>query len=199
MLWNGVCFFRPGALLAANATLMNAQARDSTTPVMHLIRGPLASFDPSLPEVAVPIDRRSLARRLWRAFADDGAEFGAELENRLKHGDVVWADASARYVVRQKPEPLLEISLGIGPDAAAVVGWAVGNLHSAIEVRAGSLFAADDSGLRQTLERLGVRYAQRVAVFQPHRDSDSLAGHGLLRDRTRERIVQLDDDRTRQH
>ena len=153
---------------------------------MHLIQSPLESGDASLPEVAINIDRRRLARRLWRAVADDGTEFGVEVEVPLKHGDGVWAGTGARYVICQAPEPVLEISLMVEPEAAAVIGWAVGNLHSAIEARADRLLAPDDPGLRQTLDRLGIRYNQRVAVFQPHQLSDSLAGHGQLRDRTRE-------------
>jgi urease accessory protein len=166
---------------------------------MHLIHESVALFDASLPEVAVKIDRRRLARRLWRAIADDGTEFGIEVEMPLKHGDVVWAGANARYVIRQAPEPVLEISLEVGPDDAAVIGWAVGNLHSAIEVRTNRLFAPDDPGLRQTLDRLGIRYDERDEVFQPHRLSFSLAGHDQLRDRTRELSHPHDHDYACQH
>lgn len=153
---------------------------------MHLIHGPQASFDSSLPEIAIRVDRRKLARRVWRGIADDGTEFGVEVESPLKHGDVVWRDAKARYVLRQAPEPILEISLDVGLEAAAVIGWAVGNLHSAIEAHANHLRAPDEPGLRQTLDRMGIRYNERIAVFQPHSLSGGLAGHGQLRDRTRE-------------
>ena len=153
---------------------------------MHLIHSPLASWDGALSEVPLKVDRRRLARRLWRGAAADGTEFGVEVEVPLKHGDVVWASANARYVIRQDPEPVLEIRLDAEPGAAAVVGWAVGNLHFAIEVRADRLLAPDDPGLQQTLDRLGIRYAQKAEVFQPHRLAGSLAGHGQLRDRTGE-------------
>jgi urease accessory protein len=166
---------------------------------MHLIHGALTSFDPSLPEVAVKVDRRRLAGRLWRAVAEDGTEFGVDLDVPLRHGDVVWSGAAARYVIRQAPEPVLEISLEVKPDAAAVLGWAVGNLHSAIEVHRDRFLAPDDPGLRQTLDRLGIRYEQRVAIFQPHRASDSLTGHGQLRDRTRESSPPLNDGHASQH
>jgi urease accessory protein len=153
---------------------------------MHLIPGPQASFDGALPEVAIRVDRRKLARRLWRAVADDGTEFGVEVEAPLKHGDVVWATANARYVIRQAPEPVLEISLKVDPETAALIGWAVGNLHSAIEAHANRLLAPDEPNLRQALDRVGIRYNERVVVFQPHSLSCSLAGYGHLRDRTRE-------------
>jgi hypothetical protein len=37
----------------------------------------------------------------------------------------------------------------------------------------------DDPGLRQTLDRLGAQYRALAGVFQPHRLSATLAGHGL--------------------
>lgn len=149
---------------------------------MHLIHHALAFADPTLPEVAVRADRRQLAKRLWRGAADDGTEFGFELEAPLKHGDVVQAGPSARYVVRQHPEPVLEIPLDVAPDAAAVVGWAVGNLHFAIEAQPIRLLAPDDPGLRQALDRLGIHYHTAKEVFQPHRFAGSLAGHGHSHD-----------------
>jgi urease accessory protein len=145
---------------------------------VHLVHAPLPSFDPVLPEVAVRVDRQKLAKRLWRAAAEDGAEFGFEGETPLRNGDVVWTDDKARYVVRQEPEPLLEIPLDVKPDAAAAIGWAVGNLHFAIEAQTARLLAPDDPGLRQVLDRMHIHYHEVVEVFQPHRFSGSLAGHG---------------------
>jgi urease accessory protein len=145
---------------------------------MHLVHASLSSFDPALPEVAVRADRQKLSKRLWRATAEDGAEFGFEVETPLRHGDVVWAGDKARYVVRQEPEPVLEIPLDVKADAAAVIGWAVGNLHFAIEAQAARLLAPDDPGLRQALDRMHIHYHEGVEVFQPHRFAGSLAGHG---------------------
>lgn len=145
---------------------------------MHLIQAPLTSFNAALPEIAIRADRQKLAKRLWRAAADDGTEFGFEVETPLRHGDTVWMGDTERYVIRQAPEPVLEIPLGVKPDVAAVIGWAVGNLHFAIEAQATRLLAPDDSGLRQALDRLGIRYHKIVEVFQPHRLAGNLAGHG---------------------
>jgi urease accessory protein len=145
---------------------------------MRLVRLPLADFDATLPEVAIPVDRQRLAKRLWRGTADDGAEFGFEVETPLRDGDVAAVAATARYVIRQTAEPLLEIPLDVAPDAAAVIGWAVGNLHFAIEAQSTRILAPDDSGLRQSLDRMGIHYHELVAVFQPHRFAGSLAGHG---------------------
>lgn len=145
---------------------------------MHLVHAPLSSFSPALPEVAVQVDRQKLAKRLWRVAADDGVEFGFEVETPMRHGDVVWADEKARYVIHQAPEPVLEIPLDVTPEAAAVIGWAVGNLHFAIEAQTTRLLAPDDTGLRQALDRLGIHYHEAIEVFQPHRFAGSLTGHG---------------------
>ena len=84
----------------------------------------------------------------------------------------------AQYVIRQQPEPVLEIPLDLKADAAAAIGWAVGNLHFPIEAQPTRLLAPDDSGLRQALDRLGIHYHAITEVFQPHRFAGSLAGHG---------------------
>jgi urease accessory protein len=136
---------------------------------MHLVHQPMTACVSSLPEVAIRVDRRRLARRLWRAAADDGEEFGFELESPLRHGDVVWAGGGRSYVVRQAPEPVLAIPLEVAPAAAAVIGWAVGNLHCAIEAQAERLLVPDDPGIRRSLDRLGVHYRPSTDVFQPHR------------------------------
>jgi len=145
---------------------------------MHLIRSALPSPAAGRPEVAVRASRQTLAKRLWRGAADDGTDFGFELDGPLAHGDVVWSTPAANYVIRQQPEPVLEIPLDVAPDAAAVIGWAVGNLHFAIEAQSTRLLAPDDSGLRQSLDRLGIHYHEAVEVFQPHRLAVKLVGHG---------------------
>jgi len=145
---------------------------------VHLVRAPIYEADASLPEVAIRVERQKLAKRRWRGSAEDGADFGFELEAPLAHGDVAAVTAAARYVVRQLPEPVLEIPLDVAPDAAAVVGWAVGNLHFAIEAQPARLLAPDDPGLRQALDRLGAHYHEAVEVFQPHRIAVNLVGHG---------------------
>ena len=145
---------------------------------MHLVHAPLAAADLGLPEVSIRVDRQKLAKRRWRAAADDGADFGFELETPLAHEAVAAATAAARYVIRQFPEAVLEIPLDVAPEAAAVIGWAVGNLHFAIEAQSGRVLAPDDPGLRQALDRLGIHYHEATEVFRPHRFAGSLLGHG---------------------
>ena len=145
---------------------------------MNLVRSALPSSAAALPEIAIRADRQKLAKRLWRGAAEDGTDFGFELDAPLHEGEVVWQGPRARYVIRQEPEPVLEIPLDVPPDAAAVIGWAVGNLHFAIEAQTGRLLAPDDPGLRQALDRLGIHYHEAKAVFQPHRLAVNLTGHG---------------------
>jgi len=145
---------------------------------MRLVRAPVAGFDTALPPIGISVDRQRLAKRLWRGTADNGVEFGFEVEVPLLNGDVVAVDRDARYVIRQIAEPLLEIPLDVTPDAAAVIGWAVGNLHFAIEAQASRILAPDDTGLRQALDRLGIHYHEVIEIFHPHRFAGNLIGHG---------------------
>ena len=144
---------------------------------MNLVSAPLPASDASLAEVSIRADRRKLSKRLWRGTADDGTEFGFELEAPLRHGQVVAQTPSARYVIRQDPEPVIEIPLDVDAAAAAVIGWSVGNLHFAIEAQANRILAPDDTGLRQALDRLGIHYHTGSEVFQPHAFAGSLSGH----------------------
>lgn len=143
---------------------------------MILVHAAIAP-DSVLPEIPILVERRQLAKRLWRAAAADGAEFGFELSGPLTHGDTVFANAAARYVIRQQPEPVLEIPLPTAPDAAAVTGWAVGNLHFPIEAQPARLLAPDDTALRQSLERMGIVYRATEEVFRPHRLAAGAAPH----------------------
>ena len=136
---------------------------------------PAAPGDRAL--IPVSVDRRVLAKRLWRATAADGTEFGFELSAPLVHGDTVHVTATARYVIRQLPEPVLEIVLPAAADAAAVTGWAVGNLHFPIEAQPHRLLAPADIALRQSLDRLGIAYRAIEEVFRPHRLAAGAAPH----------------------
>lgn len=145
---------------------------------MQLVHAALASPGSVLGVVPIAADRRQLAKRLWRATAADGTEFGFELSAPLTHGDTVYLTEAARYVIEQEPEPVLEIPLPAAPDAAAITGWAVGNLHFPIEAQSHRLLAPDDVALRQSLERMGIEFRAITAVFCPHRLAAAAAPHG---------------------
>jgi urease accessory protein len=136
---------------------------------MQLIAAPLLASDSSLPAVAAPVDRIRLAKRLWRGTAEDGTEFGFELVTPLKHGDVFWQTPTARYVIKQEPEPVVEISLELAPSAAAGIGWAIGNLHLELCAESARLLAPDEPAVRQLLVRLKIPFQPTTAIFRPGR------------------------------
>lgn len=136
---------------------------------MQLISAPLSCVGSALPEISLRTQRQTLAKRLWRGRAEDEEEFGFQLEAPLRDGETFWQTVSARYVVRQEPEAVVEISLEIAPSAAAGIGWAIGNLHLELSAEAHRLLAPDEPAIRQLLDRLKVPYAPTIAIFRPGR------------------------------
>lgn len=137
--------------------------------MLNLVAQKVSVPDPTLPEVVLRVDRFTIAKRRWRGTAEDGTEFGLELTAPLAPGDTVLQTATARYVVRQAEEPVVEIALDIAPSAAAGIGWAIGNLHLELSAEPTRLIAADEPAIRQLLERLKVPYRQTTAIFRPGR------------------------------
>ncbi len=136
---------------------------------MNLIRAAITEPDSSRPEILLSIDRLTLVKRLWRGTAEDGTEFGFELEAPLKHGDTFFQSAKARYVIAQHPESVVEVALDIAPSASAGIGWAVGNLHLELQSEPTRLLAPDEPAVRQLLDRLKVPFKQTTAIFRPGR------------------------------
>ncbi|HVU23396.1 MAG TPA: urease accessory protein UreE [Opitutus sp.] len=137
--------------------------------MLHLVHAPVADADAARPIVALRAERLQLAKRRWRGVAEDGVEFGFELDRPLSHGDVFFQTATARYVLEQAPEPVLEVSLAVAPSAAAGIGWAVGNLHLELQAEATRLLALDEPAVRQLFDRLQVPYRATAAIFRPGR------------------------------
>ncbi len=129
-----------------------------------------AAVDPApsdLPSVRVPADRITLAKRRWRGVAEDGTEFGFDLEKPLADGAPVFATDEALYVIAQKYEPILEVALGTDAPTAARLGWLIGNLHFPLEVVGSVVRVADDSALRQLFAREGIAFTACARVFHP--------------------------------
>ncbi len=137
--------------------------------MLQLIHASVASPNLALVEVELRAERSQVAKRLWRGVAVDGREFGFDLASPLKHGDTFFETETARYVLRQQPEPVVEIALEMAPSAAAGIGWAVGNLHLELQSEASRLLAPDEPAVRALLERLQVPYRRAEAVFRPGR------------------------------
>ncbi len=147
---------------------------------MQIISHPIEAPDASLPEVALMVERLTAAQRSWRGKAADGMEFKFALAKPLQHGAAFWQTSAARYVIEQRPEPVVEVSLDLAPSAAAGIGWAIGNLHLELSAEPGRLLAADTPAVRELLDRLKVPYTRTTAVFRPGRFARGLhASHEL--------------------
>ena len=139
--------------------------------VLHLVQASIAAPNVSLPEIALRVERMTLAKRLWRGIAADGTEVGFELHAPLKHGDTFFQSAAARYTVQQHPESVIEVALDVAPSAAAGIGWAIGNLHLELQSEPTRLLAPDEPAVRQLLDRLKISFTPTTAIFRPGRFS----------------------------
>ena len=134
---------------------------------MRLIHGPLP-FPPEY-EILVPlkVDRLRLAKRRWRAFADDGTEFGFDLEQPLRDRAIFYHEGRCVYVIEQLKEAVIELDCPPDSVSSARLGWMLGNLHFPIQIQGGTLRISDDSAVRQMLVREEIRHTLAEAVFQP--------------------------------
>src|ERR1051326_8023650 len=124
-----------------------------TTPAsLQFVRAPLERPSPLLPRVELSADRLTLAKRRWRARAAAGREFGLDLAEPLRHGDVFFETATHGYWIAQFPEPVLRVDLA-SPGQAARMAWHIGNLHFPIMPGDGFVLVEDDLALRQMFAR----------------------------------------------
>ena len=133
---------------------------------MQLIHHALAGQS-SLPIRRIAVERLTLAKRRWRGVAEDGQEFGFDLESPLADGATVFHSATAAYVLAQKYEPVLEVALGTDSPTAARLGWMIGNLHFQIEVAGEIVRVTDDPAVRQLFEREHIAFTACKRVFHP--------------------------------
>lgn len=127
-----------------------------------------ASLRPPSGQIALFAERRLFLKRRWRGKAEDGTEFGFDLESRLNDGCVVLQTEVADYVVRQEHEPVY-VLFPRSMREAALLGWHLGNLHQPVEIRDGAYHAAHDPAVRQLLERERWPYEERTLLFNPLR------------------------------
>jgi urease accessory protein len=140
---------------------------------MQLIHDHIHDWDTALPRVFLRADRGTLAKRRWRATAEDGTDFGFDLEHPLENGDAFHVGPSAVYLIAQTSEPVLEVALGEHSSDAARLGWLVGNLHFPIAIDGGAILVVDDSAIRQLLEREHIAFTAGQRVFTPVRGAHS--------------------------
>jgi urease accessory protein len=141
---------------------------------MTIIRQALDVSSAQLTPVRLAVERLTLAKRRWRGVADDGAEFGFDLERPIVDGAAFHRTDSAVYQIAQKYEPVLELRIADCPAIAgrygceaARVGWLIGNLHFQIQVLDDAIRVVDDSAVRQMFEREGIKFTPCKRVFHP--------------------------------
>ncbi len=138
---------------------------------MRLIHAPLTDDEANCADtqlvVLLIVDRLRLAKRRWRGVAEDGAEFGFDLEKPLRHGMPFFKADSTLYRVAQLPEPVIEIEAPSTPGEFARVGWMLGNLHFPVEILPKTLRVCDDPAIRQMLLREQIAHSFSEAIFIP--------------------------------
>ena len=135
---------------------------------MHLIQQFIAPSSqlPDEDQVVLAAERRQFLKRRWRGVAEDGTEFGFDLETRLTDGCVVFQQDGKDYVVRQLPETVYEVPFE-SPAHAALVAWKTGNLHLPAQIFDGFLRVLHDEAMKNLLDREGWAYTEPTVIFQP--------------------------------
>ena len=110
--------------------------------------------------------RTTLAKRRWRGTAEDGHEFGFDLDVTLSHGAHFWQKDETSYVIEQMPEEVLEIAV-VTTEQAARVAWNLGNLHFGVQVVPGAVRVTEDPAVLQLLLREGIPFKRVTCVFLP--------------------------------
>jgi urease accessory protein len=135
---------------------------------MHLIQRMLAvaSVLPPDCQVILHVERRQFLKRRWRGMAEDGTEFGFDLENRLPDGCVIFHGSGKDYIVRQMPEIVFRIPLE-SPPQAALVAWKTGNLHMPAQITDDAILVLHDDAMRHLIEREGWPFSETEVLFTP--------------------------------
>ena len=134
---------------------------------MIVIRHKIGAYDDTRPQSGLYVDRHILNKTRWRGVAEDGTEFGFDLEAPLKHGDAFFETDSAVFLVYQKPEQILEVGGAASWTESAKLAWSIGNLHLPAEFRPDGLRMPDEPALRAVLDKMSLKYKCLDAVFQP--------------------------------
>lgn len=116
--------------------------------------------------VQLRVDRATLAKRRWRGVAEDGKEFGFDLDEAINHGAHFFAVGENYYVIEQTLEEVLEIPV-TSLEQAARVAWSLGNLHFGVEVLPGAVRVTEDPAVLQLLAREGITFKKVTCVFLP--------------------------------
>jgi urease accessory protein UreE len=96
----------------------------------------------------------------------------------LAHGSILYVGPDWFLKIEAAVELVLEI---VPPDYAGAVkiAYEVGNLHFPLALEDGKILVPDDKAMTRLLERLGVRWERRQAIFDPIGNTQ-LHPHGSL-------------------
>ena len=111
-------------------------------------------------------EERRWTRR--RAVTTGGREVALALPTGsvLKGGDVIVVEAAWYLAVEARPEPVLAVFPRDRTEAIRVA-FDVGNRHFSLALDGDTLLVPDDTAMEQLLERLGVPWERRMAVYDP--------------------------------
>ncbi len=135
---------------------------------MHIVTRMLepASSHPPKAQVVLFAERRQFLKRRWRGIAEDGTEFGFDLENRLADGGVIFKESGRDYIVRQLHETVYEVPFQNSAHAA-LVAWKAGNLHLPAQIFDRFIRVLHDEAMTQLLDREGWSFTEPMVLFQP--------------------------------
>jgi urease accessory protein len=135
---------------------------------MHLIQRMLAraSVLPPESQIVLHAERRQFLKRRWRGIADDGTEFGFDLDERLIDGCVIHHREGIDYIVRQMPETVYRIPFETAAQAA-LVAWKTGNLHMPAQISDDAILVLHDDAMRNLIQREGWSFTEPEVLFTP--------------------------------
>jgi urease accessory protein len=135
---------------------------------MHLIQRMIAPASelPVSGQVVLSAERRQFLKRRWRGIADDGTEFGFDLDSRLVDGGVIFQQDGKDYIVRQGPERVYEVRYE-SPAHAALVAWRVGNLHLPSQILEDRIWVLHDEAMGNLLGYEAWAFTEPEVLFQP--------------------------------
>ena len=134
---------------------------------LTIIRGVLAqNHSHHHHHVRLIVPRATLAKRRWRGVAEDGKEFGFDLDRPLLHGSCFFAEGTRQYIVEQEPEEVLEIPIATAEQAARIA-WSLGNLHFGLQILPDAIRVMEDSAVLQLFARDEIEFKKVTCVFLP--------------------------------
>ena len=135
---------------------------------MQIIQRAIAaeSLAPAEKQITLSAERRLFLKRRWRGVAEDGTEFGFDLESRLTDGCVIFQADGKDYIVRQLVELVYKVPFENSAHAA-LVGWKVGNLHLPAQILDDAILVLHDEAMAQLIEREGWPYSEPDVLFSP--------------------------------